>query len=712
MFLEFARLFADGVLLTEDILQLTRDGQMTFSLPDGLELSAGQSITATQGVGEEESAPSTDEVLVLKAPPSVGPLLFRKPVYECSEAALVSGAEPWVQISITSDEFGQIGDATSSARGSAGVYLSVPATLGDTLRAVQIACDTVGMAGGTRIVESLEPLLKYHGLSGTNQLPSPRVEGPLRECQSVVEIGGVVPGSTVSLERTMGETRTARFASSAGQIYVSPALQLGERLSARQTFKRCELTSAASSPVEVEPIELPRPHIHEGGACAGSSSIRVSNLYVGALLRLFLDGEELGQSVTPASTWNVPLPPIAGGTIAVQQSLCDVWSELSSPVELSAAMAPPPAPKIPGPLYECAVMVAVEGLDAWSHVWIKSELRGGVIGESWGDAPGVDVEVPPLQAGDELVAVIEACGNEDSASMRPTPVLAQRALLSPEIDQPRVDDLSVSLRGLVPGAYVEVFVDSYQAGATAVASDRRLLELPMPLRLDQTVSARQWLCARHSPTAESKVLPPPPTALIKASPTKGAAPLVVEFTSSSSGAIDSLEWWFDYHPGADPDHKGDASLSHEYTQAGDRVARLRASGPGGSSAVKQVVSVAEAPPPDPPDPPGPEADKLLASGVTIRNCHTSGAEISLWLKMNDTAGPYTQLPDSDTPKPGCVDAIPFNFAQNPQLHDRWMAVRAFDYPVTQEQASSGLAPYQKWILVKPLSPMVDLNIVL
>ena len=94
--------------------------------------------------------------------------------------------------------------------------------------------------------------------------------------------------------------------------------------------------------------------------------------------------------------------------------------------------------------------------------------------------------------------------------------------------------------------------------------------------------------------------PPPPIADFSAAPTSGEFPLLVTFTNSSSGTVDSYAWTF-----GDGGTSTDPNPTHTYTIPGIFTVVLQVSGPDGSDTTIcfDCVTVFE-----PPPPPAPIAD--------------------------------------------------------------------------------------------------------
>ncbi|MFH1422121.1 MAG: PKD domain-containing protein, partial [Planctomycetota bacterium] len=79
--------------------------------------------------------------------------------------------------------------------------------------------------------------------------------------------------------------------------------------------------------------------------------------------------------------------------------------------------------------------------------------------------------------------------------------------------------------------------------------------------------------------------PPPPVANFTANPTSGSMPLVVQFTSTSTGSITSYSWDFNNDGTAD---SSDSNPSYTYNEPGVYSIKLTVSGPGGSNSSTQT----------------------------------------------------------------------------------------------------------------------------
>jgi len=90
--------------------------------------------------------------------------------------------------------------------------------------------------------------------------------------------------------------------------------------------------------------------------------------------------------------------------------------------------------------------------------------------------------------------------------------------------------------------------------------------------------------AYQSPFAKP---PPPPTANFSANPASGNAPLTVQFTDESTGAITSWNWDFGDGSADSPAQ----NPSHTYTNAGDYTVTLTVTGSGGSGSNSLPIHV-------------------------------------------------------------------------------------------------------------------------
>ncbi len=83
--------------------------------------------------------------------------------------------------------------------------------------------------------------------------------------------------------------------------------------------------------------------------------------------------------------------------------------------------------------------------------------------------------------------------------------------------------------------------------------------------------------------AKASAIPPPPTAHFLVSPTNGVAPLPVDFTDLSTGAI--TNWFWDFGDDTTTNMTLSANLTHIYEIPGTYSVELVLTGPSGVSAL-------------------------------------------------------------------------------------------------------------------------------
>ena len=116
----------------------------------------------------------------------------------------------------------------------------------------------------------------------------------------------------------------------------------------------------------------------------------------------------------------------------------------------------------------------------------------------------------------------------------------------------------------------------------------------------------------------------PPTASFTATPTNGPAPLLVNLTDTSTGAITSRFWDFG---DSTTTNTSATSLSHTYGDAGIRTVTLIVSGPGGGSTNQQTFTVNAAIPTAATPTLAPNGGTFTNAVSVTLNCTTAGATI-------------------------------------------------------------------------------------
>lgn len=526
-----------------------------FPLDAGAHLVAGEQVSATQDAGPAQggpSAPSQLPVPVQAAPAQLGRVQFTSGVYECGGAIELSGAVPGATVRVgvmAGGTFHQRGH-TVSADGYAGVFFSKGTGASETL----VAHQTHGQLKGPDT--AARPTI-----ATTKAVPPLHLPGPLLPCQRAITIAGIIPGAAVTVQRSINNSSvTGFFVESEAEFDVDPSLAAGETLTVSQgLIQPCGWTSPPTT-AKVGPVGTPpTPEIAPMYAC-GSSTIRVSNLVPGAVLRLQWNGlyapPVLGDLAVYAPTMHVALPPglFNGPQVTAVQGLCDKWSAPSNGIRIywsvdAGTLA------VHSPLFACGGAVHVTGCQPGSVLEVWSAAHG-LIGRSYLDVDGnqliaATVPVAPLLTqGDSIHAQMSGCDAvHTSAPVRVD--AAPERIGVPTIADVLVGQTSVTVQNVVPGAFVEVFVDgvaraSGWGGATeltlSVIGPSGLPPVYPPLADHQRVKARQSLCGHASGFGpEAVVHLRAPHASFTATPDHGPVPLTVHFTDTSTG--DQIVQW-------------------------------------------------------------------------------------------------------------------------------------------------------------------------
>ncbi|HVS14373.1 MAG TPA: galactose oxidase-like domain-containing protein [Thermoanaerobaculia bacterium] len=470
-------------------------------------LVPGHRVAARQTLGTDASGLSAESVELQSRPEPVGPVAFATPLFQCGRCLWLEGLVPGARVEIR-DASGPLGSGEAPF-GIARVHLGGSISSGSApVTARQEAC---GVGGPDTDAPAILPLPAEPG--ARQRLPAPTLESPLLECSHKVGVGDVFPGATVELKRSSGPDLQACFDLPALRFGVNPPLVLAETVQARQRFPQCEVDGEWSPPEVVELLEpVPPPTVKEP-LCAGGTTITLCGLKAGARVRITIaphhhhGGIPLGGDVYEAIApddgcfdFALATPGLpGGGAVYATQELCSKESEPSNVVHVHETPEKLPTPDIPGPLFECATVVHVESLHPGTRVYVVSAALGE-IGDQQVYADEADVTVAPLlQAGDQITAYAIGCGLRSDSSV-PEPVRDLERLQPPRVAEPLYScSDAVEVVDVVPGAWVDIFVDGVWAGRAKAGSDE--VEVPVQvgeLEVGDTVTARQTLCGRQS----------------------------------------------------------------------------------------------------------------------------------------------------------------------------------------------------------------------
>lgn len=595
------RVLADGELVAEGTAS---SADLLLSLLPNVTLKAGQALSATQTFDGETSVEAVDVVFVQASPPVLGPVNVGA-VHQCSECIYVTGSLPGAMVKVTAAQgilagLRGEGDVTQTLQ----VGIDPPVDQDEVLSVHQEAANC-GLIGEAVIVQALSPPATLHP-------PTLDLETPLKECLAILRVRDVIPGAVVTIERSVEDDVVFCVSHLQGYIVVKP-LVAGEILRVRQSLLiPCELVSEWSPRYKVEPVEpLPPPKISGAfDTCPGTTSLLLTGLIPTAQVRILVNGDLDWFGEVPPNTTVFPFPLPSGtaqigATFVAQQGLCDKWSPFSNEVVIQEGGSDVPRPEIPGELFACGNVVRVRpNTGGWVTIAVNSTMLGAPIGEGhfWNLAGEVNVPVAPLLiAGDTITASIKGCGPVTQES-KGVVVKNMPMPHEPDIDVPphlQEGMTSVPVRDIIPGAWVEVFVNFFWRGGKAIGGTTGQVPIIGLLEVGDIVAARQRLCTRMSPFSRTaQVVHKYPIAKFNAIPQSGEAPLTVKFHNHSLHANHPTEpyrWWFDFKwddPNVGPE--GDSMEEHPehtYTKSGTYTVHLSAKNASEivSSAWKQIV---------------------------------------------------------------------------------------------------------------------------
>lgn len=494
--------YADGTLVASGS---SSGGSDTFTLTQSLD--AGETVTARQIVGTDQSSPTPDPqaVEVQAEPAEIGPVKFKTKLFECGECLWLGGLVPGASVDVSAD--GDVLGSATTYDGRARVNLSRPLQPSDDVIGQQTACGRDG-------VETDGPPIQHPVGDAETQgriLPAPEVETPLQECERAITFDGLYPGAELSVTRSGGPDFSFCAFTNRINVWIAPPLTQGESVVATQEFHNCELFSEDSDPVIVgPPDDIQRPHVREP-LCANGTAVSLSGLEGGATIRVTVDPPSGGAAMTSPTTYLgeapedgtyvTPIDPLpANASVSATQELCGQESDQSNTVIVDEAPEELDTPVVQEPLFECADVVHVSNLHPGTRVKVYSTELGAPIGEKQVYSDETDVEVTPLLTeGDEIHAVAFGCGLESDASAS-VPVRPLEELGPPTVVPPVYDcDETVTVEDVVPGAQVDIYVNGAWRGRTS--SGESETEVPVAvgdLEPGDHVQARQSLCGQQS----------------------------------------------------------------------------------------------------------------------------------------------------------------------------------------------------------------------
>jgi hypothetical protein len=498
-----------------------------FPLGGGGALAAGTPLVSRQEWNGDVSADPPDSLAVVVASaPGVGDLGYlgsSTHFYGCGTQVWLTGAYPGATAQV---EFGGMVQGSAAAEPD-GARMSLnsglPANGPVTLRQVIPA----GAGPAATVITDVLPV------PGGQHLPPPTVNLPLLGCQTSVLVTGVYDGATVTLTRSGAAAETAGFDLAGLWFRLAKPLGKGEKVHAQQDFRHCErLGDPGPDGVVADAAGLPAPVVVEP-LCVGAASVRVLNLSPGALVHLTVAGQAYtGLAAQGANFADLFVGSLPAGKVSATQEACGVTSPSSNVATVTNE--PPVAPvKLPDELIACgrAVHITNAHPGAVLQVWAEHNgTKGPISGLSVVPAADLIVPVTPfLRQGDEVWVEERGCAGSTSTS--PVSVVQPPAAAAPpDVATPAYSGAaSVTVKGVVPGALVEVYIaaagtENWQfAGAMVAGSSAPTVNLARILHLRDLVRARQTICANETEFGRVvTVVVPPPAVPVNVTPANGS----------------------------------------------------------------------------------------------------------------------------------------------------------------------------------------------
>lgn len=474
--------------------------EQSFRFSRGVTLNPGQIIRATQRIGDDAGLGSLDGIRVMPRPVRelIGAIIWAHRISEGSHCVWLEGAWPGAIVEVK-DSDGHTLAQQQTIGPVVRLTLERPVRSREVLTATQVVC---GIRGPDSVSSIATPLPRNF------ELPPPTVGSPLFECQRRVLIDDVIPGLAVRVMRM--DLPTVEVCFDATDLYVpyseSEHLRTGEIITAQQGFPELGMWSALSASEKVlSARRLPRPRIIQP-LCANADRIVATNLEPDAIVRVFVNGSEVGYATAVSSTDSFLLPPLpGGGTIYITQELCGFVSERSEEITLS--MRADVSLFSITPTSECSPVIHVSGL--WSGVRVRliapRSFPPLVLGDTTALSNEVTFHVPTLSTNlSYAVEVSSPCLRMRYTSFVP---------LGTEFFPPSFGfyilhcDRAIPVTKVRSGAFVDVYINDEREPRGSAFVTSTSVEVPIVGRLNpgDRVKAIQRLCGHESGPSEDFV---------------------------------------------------------------------------------------------------------------------------------------------------------------------------------------------------------------
>jgi hypothetical protein len=507
----------------------------------GVQLVAGDKITATQEFGGEVSEPSPLAIIVQAAPTSLSSVTILTHLYQCGNGLWAEGVVPGAEVKALINNF-QVGQKTS-VDGIARMQYQPGLQVNQSLYIVQTTCNSLTGTNMSNPADTLPDIL-----------PVPVIQTPLIECQTSIKLNNLLDGATVILYRNGSEVASVIVDRSSGTWKGLSPLQSGEKIEIAQAFY-CRHPDAEPTKISgkalaiVEPVDkLNAPKVHPP-LCPNGIMVTISNLIAGARVIIFQDDNPIGMTDAPGSSFNFYVPPlVANSKITARMQLCEKDGPMSDAVDVDGS------DDVEGldvsTLYECASYIYTKFFGALSQsggsiVYVLNKQSQMI--SNYHQVFGWDALVPvspALVINDEITIVLIGC-NGAERKFGPFKVESLPDLVSPEIFEPVTEGQSaVIVFSDVAGALLSLYVDGVFAGQKISGGEKdfypKSILLQKPLLLGQALTAKQTLCGRTSKFSEPVIVvipyPKPPKLIKPANDSTGVGTTNLEFEWEDPGS--------------------------------------------------------------------------------------------------------------------------------------------------------------------------------
>jgi hypothetical protein len=365
--------------------------KLSHRLENGEELVLSQAFPGCEIVGHERQGQVGP--LSLSAPKLVSPWCSGR----VHAANLVPGATV-IFIATDGTEIGRSGAAGTSA------LFTIIQPHAATLHARQELCGVLSSPSNS-VSSGIDP-------SDLTQ-PTPRIETPVRACQTEIKVTGQVGGGIVEIWSASRSMIGWRHSLGSETIVSVAALQPGEVIEAIAVT--CAGQKGTSDQVATQSFEELREPLIQAPLQTGTQIVRVMNAEIGARVELYIDGTFVaGQTATAdPSELSAPQPLGTGQRVHARQGLCGQWvTGRFAVVSPPPVVDPQPDPSSPGFSKVVISNCHTEHRDV--HVW-RLDANGAPPDEvgmltadynDWGTCPvGVDTLDVDLQDGHDYLLV-------------------------------------------------------------------------------------------------------------------------------------------------------------------------------------------------------------------------------------------------------------------------------------------------------------------